>query len=207
MKILTIYILSITTLYAADFNKFFPVLLGFEGSAFTSFHYDNDGGGTKYGVTLHTYRAASKSKMYRWNFDKDGNGRITANDLRRATLYEIETIYKRSYWNIWLADRINNQCVAGCLVDFLVNSGPGYKGRHIKTIKARFLEVEPKTKVDTTDISIINKLDSVAFINNVSLYRISFLKRLRQWKFASKSWKRRTKYFQTCINLTQTQKQ
>lgn len=68
------------------------------------------------GVTLSTWKAIG--------YDKDGDGRITQNDLDRMTEEDLYTrILKPHFWDLWKADRIDNQSVANLLVDWVWGSG------------------------------------------------------------------------------------
>lgn len=85
-----------------------PFILSWEGGF--SNDKDDKGGATMKGITISTYRSIFGSKK-------------TVEDLKKMTIVEWETIYKRHYWNRWMADNINSQSVANLLVDWLWMSG------------------------------------------------------------------------------------
>lgn len=92
----------------ADFNKYAPTLLQFEGGYV--YHPSDKGGPTMSGVTLETYR-----KFY--GRDK------TVEDLKRISKEEWRTIMKDGYWDKCKADSIVSQSIAEIMVDWCVNSG------------------------------------------------------------------------------------
>lgn len=125
MKHLLIILLCVFVLNkssGADFFQAYNVTLQHEGGAvFTSFHYDNDGGGTKYGITLKTLKAISKSE--KGIYDNDNDGKITKNDLRLMSFGQGKAIYKKYYWDKLSLDSVRSQLLAGNIYDFHVNGG------------------------------------------------------------------------------------
>jgi len=97
----------------ADINLYFPKMQKWEGG------YVNDpadpGGATKGGVTLGTWR--------QMGYDKDGDGDIDANDIKLLSPDEIKKVLKKGYWDRWQADKIKNQSIAECLVEWVWGSG------------------------------------------------------------------------------------
>lgn len=92
----------------ADFKAALKKVLRWEGCVFADLPFDK-GGPTSHGITLKTYQ------MY-------FPGR-TVEDLKHITMAEVETIYRRLFWNKIKGDSITSQSVAELLFDFSVNSG------------------------------------------------------------------------------------
>ena len=164
----------------ATFEKYFPKVLKWEGG------YVNDpadsGGATKYGVTAATWA-------------KFGDGRpitdITPNDAKN--------VCKRQYWDLWQADKINNQSVAEMLVDWVW--GSGYHG--IK-IPQRVLGVAVDGRVGNQTLSAINGAEPKELFDKLKQARIDFLHSIvkanpKNQKFL-KGWLNRVNDFQYSEN-------
>jgi hypothetical protein len=122
--------LATTPLFGADFNSAFVRTIQYEGVAFTAFKWDNDGGGTKYGFTLKRYKQIAKTDNSidpvtgkRYIYDVNGDGVITATDLRKVKIKTIKHLYKKYYWDAVGGDKIHNQLLAESFYDYLVNGG------------------------------------------------------------------------------------
>lgn len=107
----------------ADIDNYFPFMIKWEGG------YCNDpddaGGPTKYGVTLADAKAAG--------FDKNGDGKVTAEDVKLLTKEDAKSNLKKKYWDKCKADDIKNQSIANIIVDWCYNSGTG-KIKNVQTI-------------------------------------------------------------------------
>lgn len=73
------------------------------------------GGATNIGVTLSTWRQVG--------YDKDGDGDIDVDDIRKLNRSDATIVLKKFYWDRWKADMIRNQSVADILVDWVWCSG------------------------------------------------------------------------------------
>jgi len=97
----------------ADVNLLAPKIFKWEGG------FVNDpldlGGATNMGVTLATWRQVG--------YDKDGDGDIDVDDIRKLTREDATVVLKKFYWDRWKADLIRNQSVAEILVDWVWASG------------------------------------------------------------------------------------
>lgn len=95
----------------ADFNKFFPTLLRFEGG------YVNDpvdpGGATNKGVTFAVFKEHANMLKITPTLDA----------LKRLTDEQAAKIYKSLYWDNIRGDEIPFQPLANIIFDFHVNAG------------------------------------------------------------------------------------
>src|SRR5258708_4447479 len=95
----------------ANFNLYWSKVLFCEGSSkFTDAPADN-GGATKYGVTLNTLEI--------WR----NNPNCGVDSVKSLTEAEAENICKSLFWDKWKADDIINQSIAEILVDWEWTSG------------------------------------------------------------------------------------
>jgi lysozyme family protein len=157
----------------ADFEQFFPHVIKVEGVLFTVNQYDR-GGATKYGITYATYKTWCNSKIIEIVLcDKDGNGRITKNDLRLTVLRDVKPIYKNCYWDAVKADSIKNQAVAELYVDFIINSGAGYKNQNIKSIQ-KLIGVKADGKIGPKTLKAINDYPPQKLYKKLFKYRVNY---------------------------------
>lgn len=98
----------------AKFDSYFPKLVEWEGAAFENVPGDN-GGPTKYGVIL------SEWKEKGW--DKDNDGDIDVEDLKKINANDASSIAKSHYWDRLKCDQITNQSIAEFIADFAYNCG------------------------------------------------------------------------------------
>lgn len=177
---------------AADFERFFPHVIQVEGIMFTVTKYDK-GGATKFGVTYATFKTWCKGRIVEIApCDKDLNGRITVNDLRLTVLQDVKPIYKSCYWDAVKADEIKHQDVAELLVDYLINSGCGYKNSNIKAIQ-KIVGVKADGKIGAKTLKAINDSDPTKLYNSLYKYRLNYYHSIAhgtQKKFL-KGWKNR----------------
>jgi lysozyme family protein len=96
----------------ADFYRFFPTLLKFEGG-FVDDPAD-PGGATNKGVTFATFRAHARPLL---------NVRPTMQALKELSDEQAGRIYKVQYWDKILGDHIEFQPLAEIMFDFYVNAG------------------------------------------------------------------------------------
>ena len=92
----------------ADYKKLIPIIKQWEGGYVN--HPLDKGGCTNSGVTISTYRSYYGKNQ-------------TCDNLKKMTDYQWEVIFKNSYWNRWLADKINSQAIANLVVDWVWGSG------------------------------------------------------------------------------------
>lgn len=118
------------------------------------------GGATNKGVTLSTYTQYCKRKGY---------PRPTVDRLRRLTDAEWLDILKSMYWDRWQADRIESQCVANILVDWVWGSGV-----YGITIPQRLLGVQRDGVVGDVTLGALNGRGS-AFFERLYAARVQYL--------------------------------
>lgn len=168
----------------ADINNLAPIIWKWEGG------YINDpldnGGATKYGVTLSTWRQCG--------YDKDGDGDIDKDDIKLLTYDDALRVLKKYYWNRWKADIIKNQSVANILVDWVWGSG-----KWGVIIPQRILCVDDDGIVGLETLDALNGANQKDLFDKVFASRQTFLdnivkKEPKQSKFI-RGWKNRLNDF------------
>jgi hypothetical protein len=146
----------------ANFDKYFDVLLRHEGG-FVDNQYDR-GGATNMGVTLETW--------IRVGYDKDGDGDIDIQDLKKITKDDVKKLAKKLYWDKVGGDKINSQSIAEFLFDWGYNSGPA------KAVKKVQQLLPPSIKSDgvigPATIQAINAIDSAKLFTTLKKSREDF---------------------------------
>lgn len=99
-------------------------ILSFESSKYT-YRKSDRGGATKFGVTLATWKKVG--------YDKNGDGIITAEDIKLLTEEDYNCVFKQNYWDVCWGDHIKDQSVANLLIDFAYNSGASRAVRYIQS--------------------------------------------------------------------------
>ena len=170
----------------ADFKKYFPTLVKWEGSSFEVVPGDA-GGPTKYGVILAEWKAKG--------WDKDGDKDIDVNDLKLITADDAASIAKTHYWDKLKADDIKNQSIAEFLVDFAYNCGVATAAKKIQECLGVIIDgnIGPKS------IKAINEADQKQLFNNLKTKRRNYYlgivaRKPLQFKFL-KGWLRRNDSF------------
>lgn len=167
-----------------------------EGKVFTFARFDR-GGATKFGITLGTFQSVcNRSTLYSCN--KDGDQRVTSNDIRLLTINDAKTFYYNEFWNFWKADQIKDYGVADILVDYLVNSGTGSNFSNIKRVQ-RVLGVNPDGKIGPETIQAINRLPPRELVKKLKEARLSHVNAIikndptqQKWE---RGWKNRINHF------------
>lgn len=91
------------------------LISAFEGG-YSNHPFDN-GGPTNRGITLKTWQKTG--------YDINKDGKINEEDLVLTTHQDmVEVVLKPHYWDLWQADKINNQAIANMVVDWTWTSGP-----------------------------------------------------------------------------------
>lgn len=103
------------------FESCFPLSLKYEGGAkYTNIPQDR-GGPTKYGIALNTFAKDTGDLDL---FDLDGDGEITANDIKMLNYDRAKEIYKKYFWDKMYLDEINSCKKAFLVFDSTLNHGP-----------------------------------------------------------------------------------
>ena len=131
------------------------------------------GGATNKGVTIATWKQCG--------YDKDGDGDIDVDDLKKLTLSDATIVLKKYYWDRWRADEIKNQSVANILVDWVWGSGA-----HGIKIPQRLLGVTVDGVVGAKTIKAINGCDQSELFKTIWLARKEFLNGIVQKKPSQK---------------------
>lgn len=170
----------------ADFKKYFPTLVKWEGAVFENVPGDA-GGPTKYGVILSVWKAKG--------WDKDGDTDIDVDDLKLITSNDAMIIAKSHYWDKLKADSIVNQSVAEFIVDFAYNCGVGTSARKVQEV----LGIPVDGVVGSITLMAINRANQEDLFNKLkqkrrNLYLAIVARRPSQIKFL-KGWLNRNNYF------------
>jgi lysozyme family protein len=96
----------------AKFELFLPILLKHEGGYVN--HPDDPGGETNMGITMATFKQASKKLL---------GLEPTSENLKALDAQQAGVIYRRLYWDRIKGDELTLQELANLLCDFYVNAG------------------------------------------------------------------------------------
>lgn len=136
-------------------------------------HPSDPGGATMKGVTLATFRAYVKPKG-------------TKDDLRKITDAQLETVYRRQYW-----DKVHGaelpDGVDFAVFDYAVNSGPSKAVKDLQKV----VGVSQDGKVGPKTLEAIKSMGARNVINKLCDTRLAFLKRLKTWPTFGKGWLKR----------------
>ena len=145
----------------AKFENFAGKLLRLEGGYVK--HPFDKGGPTKYGVILSVWKE--------YGHDKDGDGDIDAEDIKKLTEEDARYIAKKIFWDYFLADHISNESVAEFIVDWGYNSGR----KTVAKIVQRLINVEVDGTVGIQTLRAINSTDQERLFNLLKIERKVFL--------------------------------
>jgi lysozyme family protein len=145
----------------AKFEDFAGKLLRLEGGYVN--HPLDKGGPTKYGVILTVWQE--------YGHDKDGDGDIDAEDIKKLSEDDAHYIAKKIFWDYFLADLILNQSLAEFIVDWGYNSGR----KTVAKIVQRVLNVTVDGIVGPQTITAINRADQELLFNALKIERKVFL--------------------------------
>lgn len=164
----------------ASLDILWPFIRSFEGGFVND--RDDAGGATNMGVTIATWR--------KQGYDKDGDGDIDVDDLRKISEADAKRIMKANYWNRWKADQIADQSIANLLVDWVWGSGVyGIK------IPQRLLRVKIDGAVGTETLGALNAEDPKEFFEKLHEERRKYFERIVQTRPTNrkylKGWLRR----------------
>jgi lysozyme family protein len=145
----------------AKFENFAGKLLRLEGGYVN--HPLDRGGPTKYGVILTVWQEHGH--------DKDGDGDIDAEDIKKLSEADAKYIAKKIFWDYFLADLILNQSLAEFIVDWGYNSGR----KTVVKIVQRLVNVETDGIVGIKTLAAINCADQARLFETLTIERKVFL--------------------------------
>ncbi len=145
----------------AKFENFAGKLLRLEGGYVN--HPLDRGGPTKYGVILSVWQEHGH--------DKDGDGDIDAEDIKKLSEGDAKYIAKKIFWDYFLADLILNQSLAEFIVDWGYNSGR----KTVAKIVQRLTKVSVDGIVGPQTVTAINCADQELLFNALKIERKVFL--------------------------------
>lgn len=145
----------------AKFEDFAGKLLRLEGGYVN--HPLDKGGPTKYGVILSVWQEHGH--------DKDGDGDIDAEDIKRLSEDDAKWIAKKIFWDYFKADFILNESVAQFIVDWGYNSGR----KTVARIVQRLVNVKDDGIVGPVTLTAINCVDQERLFNLLKIERKVFL--------------------------------
>jgi lysozyme family protein len=145
----------------AKFESFAGKLLRLEGGYVN--HPLDRGGPTKYGVILTVWQEHGH--------DKDGDGDIDAEDIKKLSEGDAKYIAKKIFWDYFLADLILNQSLAEFIVDWGYNSGR----KTVAKIVQRVVKATVDGIVGPQTVTAINCADQELLFNALKIERKVFL--------------------------------
>jgi lysozyme family protein len=145
----------------AKFEDFAGKLLRLEGGYVN--HPLDKRGPTKYGVILTVWQE--------YGHDKDGDGDIDAEDIKKLSEEDARYIAKKIFWDFFLADLIVNESLAEFIVDWGYNSGR----KTVAKIVQRLVNVTIDGIVGPQTIRAINSADQELLFNALKIERKVFL--------------------------------
>lgn len=145
----------------ANIDILSPFILSHEGGFVNDPH--DRGGATNKGVTIATWRQVG--------YDKDGDGDIDVDDLKKITERDaVERVMRPHYWNRWKADRIASQSVANIVVDWVWGSG-----KHGITKVQQLLGVKVDGIVGDKTLAALNAQNPRDLFVRIKAARVSFI--------------------------------
>ena len=148
----------------ADFKLFFNRLLQEEGGYVND--PDDEGGPTKYGVTLAEWIASGGT-------DLNGDGQINAEDIKLLTTNDAFSVAKKDYWDPIGGDSINNQSIADFIFDWGYNSGVKTASRYVQRVLG-FNPVNVDGIIGPNTIAKINSANQQNLFDSLKSTRDSF---------------------------------
>lgn len=157
----------------ANVNILAPFIIYWEGG-YVKDPNDN-GGATKYGVTINTWKAHG--------YDKNGDGRIDEKDVKMISEQDAVNILKKHFWDKWKADFIHSQSIANLVVDWVYNSG----NAGITKVQ-ELLGVKVDGVVGSNTLSVLNSKDPKILFQQIHQAREHFFRTRPKFHIYGKGW-------------------
>jgi lysozyme family protein len=151
----------------ADFNAFFPKLLGFEGG-FVDDPAD-PGGATNKGITMKTFSGCARNLL---------GIEPTLGNLKALTDEQAGKIYKALYWDKVRGDDIALQELADIVFDFYVNAGGNATKLLQKVMNAAGAHVAVDGAIGPATIQALQGLDQKDIYRRYKQGRIDYYRDL-----------------------------
>ena len=148
----------------ANFEQFANRLLRLEGGFVNN--PSDKGGPTKYGVILSTWK--------QYGYDKDRDGDIDVEDLKKITTDDAKQIAKKIFWDFFKADQIKNQSVAEIIVDWAYNSGRVVAAKKVQQI----LKVPVDGDFGRITLQAINKANQASLFEAIKASRAQYYQKI-----------------------------
>lgn len=149
---------NIKQLNEANMEVLAPYFYKFEGGFANDPH--DPGGATNHGVTIGT--AQSLFKKGYTNFDKNGDGQISQEDVKMFDENDFK-VTLRYFWDSWKADQINNQSIANICVDWGWGSGINNAIKRVQKI----LGIRETGVCDDAMVQAINSAPQKELFDNI----------------------------------------
>lgn len=162
----------------SNFEACLAIILRHEGSEYTD-HPDDNGGPTRYGITLGTLQA--------WRRRQGSTAPVTAVDVEKLEMKEVREIYRSRYWNELNCESLPRG-VDLVVFDFGVNAGTGASAKMLQKV----VGAAPDGSIGVATLAATAAKDPKATIEDISKRRLTFYKGLDDWPTFGRGWSRRT---------------
>lgn len=126
---------------------------------------DDKGGKTNKGVTISAWKS--------YGYDKTGDNKVDASDLRLLSDADVLHVLRVGYWDRWKADQIKDQAVANACVDWVWGSGH-YGITNIQSL----LGVSVDGVVGSKTIKALNAKEPKAFLEQIYKFHEDYYRRI-----------------------------
>ncbi|WP_302413500.1 glycoside hydrolase family 108 protein [uncultured Desulfovibrio sp.] len=169
-------------------RRAFAFSMAEEGGATYTDDARDPGGPTKWGVALNYNREAIP--------DKDGNGVITAEDVRRLTAADALAIYTERYWRPHIRAEYPD-ALAFMLADMVFNPGPGAAPRLLQqacTACGRRIDADGYVGPQTlAAVAALAAQDLPALLRALAEQRQAYYRSRPGWPAYGRGWSARTR--------------
>ncbi len=153
----------------ADYKKCIPVIIAAEGK------YSNDpadsGGPTKWGVCLTFAKDTGDLEL----IDKNGDKRITIDDIKKLTIEDASEIFKKYFWDKFKLDDEESNKKALVIFDISVNHGLANAGMMMqRALNKMGNNLVVDKKVGPKTLSALHAADPDEFCDEILKVRENF---------------------------------